>query len=87
MYGIDLGTPESEIGHEIHKYSGIQKQETIGSLIQIHEGRSRASIRMDLRRSAKGTFDPSDARGVRLWKKHPNRFDIIGVDDPVGRIF
>ena len=87
MYGIDLGTPESEIPHEIHKYGAIEKHETIGSLMQIHESRSRLSIRMDLNRAAKGTFQPTDIAGVKKWKKNPNRYDIIGVDDPVGRIF
>ena len=87
MYGIDISIPESEIGHELHKYSDIEKQETIGSLMKIHESRSRASVRMDLRRSAKGTFEHTDIAGVEKWKKNPNRFDIIGVDDPVGRLF
>ncbi len=76
MYGIDLSMPTPG------KFGMQEKQASLGSLIQIHERRSRKSIRMDLNRSAKGTFKHTDEKGVKKWKKHPNRFDIIGVDDP-----
>ena len=81
MYGIDLSTPTPS------KFEGQREHASLGSLMQIHENRSRASIRMDLKRSAKGTFEHTDIAGVKKWKKNPNRFDIIGVDDPVARIF
>ena len=77
MYGIDLTMPS------LGKFEMQQEHAALGSLIQIHEGRSRLSKRMDLRRAAKGTFKHTDEHGVKLWKKYPNRFDIIGVDDPI----
>ena len=75
MYGIDLSTPQTS------KYEWQQEHASLGELMQISENRSRASIRMDLRRQAKGTFKHTDKKGVKLWKKYPNRYDIIGIDD------
>ena len=77
MYGIDLSQPKTS------KYEGQREHASLQSLMNIHESRSRKSIRMDLRRKAKGTFKHTNIKGVKKWKKHPNRYDIIGVDDPI----
>ena len=77
MYGIDLSTPQTS------KHEGQMEHASLSSLMSIHERRSRASKRMDLKRSAKGTFKHTDEKGVKIWKKYPNRFDIIGIDDPI----
>jgi len=77
MYGINLVTPETA------KHLAQQEDVSIGDLIRIFERRTKASKKMDLQKSAKGTFPHTDARGVKLWKKHPNEYDIIGVDDPI----
>ena len=83
MYGIDLGVPQSSMGHEIKKHSDMQHHSSMSELMGIFESRSRLSKRMDLKIAAKGTFAPSDREGVKLWKKYPNQYDIIGIDDPV----
>lgn len=77
MYGINLALPETEK----HINQGVNQ--SVGELINLFEGRSKRSRQMDLRRDAKGTFSPSDITGVKLWKKNPNLYDIIGVDDPI----
>jgi len=77
MYGISLVQPETA------KHEAQQENMSMGELIRIFERRSKASKRTDLRRSARGTFHHTDQAGVKLWKKHPNEYDILGVDDPI----
>jgi len=77
MYGIDLSQSNTS------KYKGQMEHASLQSLMNIHERRGRKSIRMDLKRKAKGTFKHTNAKGVKKWKKHPNRYDIIGIDDPI----
>jgi len=77
MYGISLDMPEIER----YKHQGLNQ--SIGELINIFERRSKKSKQMDLHIAAKNTFSPVDVTGVKLWKKNPNLYDIIGVDDPI----
>lgn len=77
MYGIDLSQPNTS------RYEGQMEHASLQSLMNIHERRGRKSKRMDLRRKAKGTFKHTNIKGVKKWKKNPNRYDIIGVDDPI----
>ena len=46
-----------------------------------HERRSKKSKMMDYSKGAKKTYDPTNKAGVKKWRKHPNRYDIIGIDD------
>ena len=77
MYAITLDEPEDLVS----EYQGRANDLRIEGLMNIFESRSRRSKLMDLRIKAKHRFRPSDERGVKLWKKYPNQFDIIGVDD------
>lgn len=76
MYGIDLTMPSQT------KFDIQREHASLNELNNIFERRSKRSKRIDLRIAAKETFKHTNDRGVKLWKKHPNRFDIIGVDDP-----
>ena len=77
MYGISVDAPE------VDRYESQGETQSIQSLVNIFEQRSRRSKRMDLRIAAKNTFKHTDIEGVKLWKKYPNQYDIIGVDDPI----
>lgn len=83
MYGVALDMPISSIGSEIQKYSEIEVADVMSNLMEIHERRSPHARMMDLNLRAKKTFKPSNKKGVELWKKNPNRYDIIGIDDPI----
>ena len=75
MYGIDLSTPQTS------KHIEQGEQQSLGELTRIFERRSKRSKQADLRIQAKGTFKHTDAKGVKLWKKYPNQYDIEGIDD------
>jgi len=77
MYGIDL------MKNIPGKYEAQREHMSLSDLMRISENRSRKSIRMDLNRKAKGTFKHTNKKGVKKWKKHPNRYDIIGIDDVI----
>lgn len=75
MYGVGFGNPMEE------KYTNMSKDMILSELNEINERRTSKAIEMDLNRKAKHTYKPTNKKGVRKWKKHPNRYDIIGVDD------
>jgi len=75
MYGINIAKPD------IKEFDVMEHQSTMADLMAIHNRRSKKSIIMDLAKDAKQKFKPNDAAGVKKWKKHPNRYDIIGIDD------
>ena len=83
MYGVSLDIPVSNLGSEIEKYSDIEVSNVMVDLMEIHERRSPHAKMMDLSFRAKKTFKPPNKEGVELWKKNPNRYDIIGIDDPI----
>ena len=83
MYGISLDVSEKQIGVDMKMHDDVQEGFIIDNLMRIHERRSKKSRQMDYRRSAKGTFKSTDEKGVKKWKKHPNRYDIIGIDDMI----
>ena len=83
MYGITLDIPTSSIGSEIHEFEDISTFDVMGELMEIHERRSPHAKAMDLSIKARKTFKPTDKEGVKKWKKAPNMYDIIGIDDPI----
>jgi len=83
MYGISLGIPVSNIKTEIKKYSDIEVSDVMSNLMEIHSRRKPHARMIDLNLRAKKTFKPTNKIGVELWKKNPNRYDIIGIDDPI----
>ena len=83
MYGITLDAGVRDISSDMAQASSVQTGYAMNDIMRIHESRSPHSKMMDYSKRARKTFKPSNKRGVELWKKHPNRFDIIGVDDPI----
>lgn len=81
MYGISLKPRVSNLSNTMHRYNNMQQEEIMGSLMQWFERRSHQSKMVDLRKNAKHRYKPSNKRGVKKWKKHPNRYDIVGIDD------
>lgn len=75
-YGVVLDDP----GDDMAEMIGKEQDWFMGDLLRIHNNRSPRSIKMDLKRDALEQFDPTDMAGVEKWKKHPNRYDIIGID-------
>ena len=84
MYGVSFGVTESGISREIQRYSEVEVHDVMSELLAIHESRSPHARMMDYAFKAKHTFKPSNKRGVKLWKKNPNRYDIVGIDDLIG---
>lgn len=79
QYGLSLNTRDTAA--DVNEWEGRQNDMMVSDLMNIFERRSPRSKAIDLNRNAKQTFDPSDEIGVRKWKKHPNRYDIKGIDD------
>lgn len=46
-----------------------------------HKRRTRNARAIDERIHAKNTFQMNDTKGVQLWMKQPNMYDIIGIDN------
>jgi len=59
-------------------YTSLPKY-TIKQLKEINAQRSERSRTLDSRRTAKIVLSPKDPR-VALWVKHPDRYDIEGID-------
>ena len=55
---------------------------TLRQLRSIFYRRGPRAVQTDLARKARRVFRVSDIAGVGRWLKHPNRFDIYGVDYP-----
>lgn len=83
MYGISFDKNVREIADEMSEAKGIETGFIMNELMNIHERRSPHAKHMDYSLRAKKTFKPSNKKGVEKWKRNPNRFDIIGVDDPI----
>lgn len=77
-YGVDIGKEQSFSEHK-----KLENDRLMNELMRIFESRSRASKLMDLNIDAKSQFKPSNKPGVKLWKKYPNEYDIIGIDNAV----
>ena len=70
-YGINLGELDDRDSND---FLEMQVRSLQGS-------RSPRSIRRDERVNAKHQFKITNEKGVRKWLKHPNMYDIIGIDD------
>lgn len=77
MYGITLENK----GEAHREYKIKEKLHSLDNLMDIFQRRSPASIKMDLSINARKQFRHNNQKGVKLWKKNPNMYDIIGVDD------
>ena len=73
----------TNVKHETEHFSDMEASMIMPSLMEQNERRSPKAKMMDYSLGARHTFKPTNKRGVKLWKKHPNRFDIIGVDDKI----
>jgi len=83
MYGISLET-HSNIKDERDKYNDMEIAGLMPALIRRNDRRRKIARRTDYSKGAKNTFKPTNKAGVAKWMKHPNRYDIIGVDDLTG---
>jgi|WetSurMetagenome_2_1015567.scaffolds.fasta_scaffold02409_2 hypothetical protein len=71
MYGLNVG--ESE-GKSYKEYTEMEVRARQGA-------RSPRSISRDEHINAHHIFNMNNERGVSLWMKRPNRYDILGIDD------
>ena len=81
MYGISTGIVESDMGNVERAFNESQEEFTTSPLREINDRRSKRARIIDLNLQTKHTFHSYNEEGVKKWKKHPNRFDIFGVDD------
>jgi len=58
------------------RFAGFQKEICMSKHLQ----RSPRAIQMDDIKKAKKRFKVSNLEGVQKWMKHPNRYDVIGID-------
>lgn len=47
--------------------------------------RGKRAVAVDRSKQARRTFSPKSRKGVKKWKKHPERYDIRGVDTKLKR--
>lgn len=81
MYGVSLGFDTDK--HEAKRYSEMEVSALMPGLMEINDRRSKKSKMMDWNINAKHTYKPSNKQGVNRWKKHPNRYDIFGIDEMI----
>jgi hypothetical protein len=61
-----------------------EKGPTLEQLRRYHERkRGKHAVKVDKTRQAKETFSRKNPKGVRKWRKAPQRYDIVGVDTKV----
>lgn len=61
-----------------------KKAPTVSQLRKYHERkRGKHAVKVDKRKQAKQVFSRADKKGVRKWRKAPQRYDIRGVDTKV----
>ena len=82
MYGVSIDKSNRD-RHEEARYSDIEASALMPELMEINDRRSKKAKFMDWNRQAHNTFKPTNKAGVRKWKKNPNRYDIIGIDDKI----
>lgn len=80
MYGVSLETKERD-KHEISKYTDMEVSNLMPVLMNRNDRRKKKARIADYSKGAKETFKPTDKEGVEKWKKHPNKYDIEGIDD------
>jgi hypothetical protein len=86
-YGIGKTMGSTEYKSHIGKYQEreeiplfTQKEMQLEMCLDRHLRRSPKSIMLDDRLIAKTRFKPTFLKGIQLWMKNPNRYDVIGVD-------
>ena len=77
MYGISLDDPITQLP----KYKQQAREYDMMELRTIFDSRSKRSKMIDLHINAKRTFKHTNKKGVEKWRKNPNQYDIIGIDD------
>ncbi len=87
MYGISKsmtgGAYKKHVGKFLeHKEIPVftQKEIQLEMCLDVHLRRSARSIMLDDKIAARIRFKPTNLKGVQLWMKNPNKYDIIGVD-------
>jgi len=80
MYGVSLDK-KNKIRNERAKYSDMEIAGLMPALMRHNDRRKKRARRTDYSKGAKNTFKPTNKEGVEKWKKHPNRYDIVGIDD------
>lgn len=81
MYGISLQHEQNR--HEEERYNEFEVESLMPSLMEFNDRRKKKAKMMDWNINAKHTYKPSNKKGVARWRKHPNMFDIIGIDDKI----
>jgi hypothetical protein len=87
MYGIGKSMTKGEYKGEIGRYTEriqtplfTQKEIQLEMCLSRHLKRTPISIMLDDRRIAKHRFQPTFLKGVQIWMKNPERYDVIGID-------
>ena len=92
-YGVSKPQTSSSISLKEKRYESQREKnpdmEAFGNDFQFslcmerHKSRTKKAIKMDNEIAAKHTYHISDKKGVKKWMKHPNMYDIIGIDSPL----
>ena len=77
MYGITLENK----GEYEKEFRIKQKHNSLDELMSFFDRRTKKQKMMDLSINAKKVFKPTNQRGIKLWKKSPNQYDVEGIDD------
>lgn len=83
MYGISISPKKMNIKTEIEKYSDMEVASLMPNLMKYNDRRRKKAKMVDWNLQAKTTFSPTNKIGVKKWKKHPNLYDIMGIDDKI----
>jgi hypothetical protein len=60
----------------------LSKSEVSKRASAVQKRRSKRAKAADEKRSAVNTIQNPTNKTMRLWEKHPERYDIAGIDDP-----
>ena len=87
MYGIGKPRTQQGLRHEINKYDELQQKQPAYTdgiqfemVMQRHMKRSRRAKLIDDKLKAKNVFSLTNTKGIQKWMKHPELYDVHGVD-------
>jgi hypothetical protein len=88
MYGISKNMTNAEISVASARHKAYVEDDDYylsrglqhDIAMSFHQKRSKRAIALDRSKRAKTVFELDDPIGVAKWMKHPNRYDLEGVD-------
>lgn len=81
-----MGRKLYSVTYRKRKPAGKKVSGKVKRLRKYHEKkRGKRAVAVDRSKQARRTFSPKSKKGVKKWKKHPERYDIRGVDTKLKR--